>query len=145
VDKDRVVHTLRRPSAATIAPGAQSSAMSILPDPAELRALADRIDHHATLARARATRLGAAVVATQWHGLAARAFDVQAAAAVGALRLAAGRLDDAADGLRRHADNVGAVLHTVETMVQAGLDTAEHLLSAGGGLVGDALDLIGVR
>jgi hypothetical protein len=144
VENRRVVHIPGRSTGPIVGPGEQSSAMSLLPDPVELRALAQRIDHHAFAARARAVRLGDAIAATRWHGVAARAFDVQAAAALGALRAAAYRLNDAADALRRHADRVGTVLNTLENMVQAGLTTAEDLLAAGGDLVGDALDVVGL-
>jgi WXG100 family type VII secretion target len=134
--------------------------MSLLPDPAELRALAGRIDSHADAARKRADRLGAAVAATGWHGRAARAFEGQAETALAGLRAAAGRLDDAADALRRHADNVDSVLAAITGLVRAGVAGMEELLalpadalrglgdglvSAGGGVistVGDVADSV---
>lgn len=140
--------------------------MSFLPDPAELRALATRIDQHASAARARADRLGFALAGSAWQGLAARAFQGQAQVAVAGLRSAAGRLDDAADALRRHADNVGSVLGALEAVARAGLVTAEQLLEqsgtvlrglghgighgigqaidTGGDLVGGVLDVVGL-
>jgi WXG100 family type VII secretion target len=136
--------------------------MSFLPDPAELRALATRIDQHAGAARARADRLGAAVAATAWHGVAARAFQGQAHLAVAGLRRAAGRLDEASDALRRHADNVGTVVGALESAARAGLVTAGELLQhsgavlrgighgvtrvidTGGDLVGGVLDVVGL-
>ncbi len=136
--------------------------MSFLPDPGELRALATRIESHATAARARADRLAFAVAGTGWQGLAARAFEGQAQLAVAGLRSAAGRLDTAADALRRHADNVGTVIGALEAVAKAGLLSAEELLQqsgtvlrglghgigrivdTGGDLVGGVLDVIGI-
>ena len=135
--------------------------MSFLPDPGELRAIATRIDQHAHAARACADRLGFAVADAGWQGRAAQAFQAQAHVAVVGLRLAAGRLDDAADALRRHAGNVGAVAGAVEAAARAGLLTGEELLAhsgavlrgltggagavvhAGSDLVGGVLDVIG--
>jgi hypothetical protein len=132
--------------------------MSFLPDPAELEAIADRIGRHATATRARAHHLGAAVAGTDWHGLAADAFSAEAYVALSALRSAAGRLDDAADALRRHARKVGAVFDDLRGLGSDGLKTLEdvvihperladdgkRLLSDGKHLVGDALDLVGL-
>src|SRR4051794_26696006 len=92
-----------------------------LPDPAELRALAGRIDAHARAARARADRLGSQVAAASWHGLAASTFDRQVDVTLGALRGAARRLDDAADALRRHADNISRVIDTLVAIVRLGI------------------------
>jgi uncharacterized protein YukE len=103
--------------------------MSLFPDPAELRALAARIDAHASAARTRADRLGAAVAATMWSGLAARAFAGQAHVAITALRSAADRLDTAASALRRHAEQVDDVLAAVHGIVRAGLATVEEIAS----------------
>src|SRR4051794_25984347 len=102
---------------------------SLLPDPAELRALAGRIDSHARAMRARADRLGWLVAAASWHGLAASTFDRQVELTLRGLRGAAGRLEDAADALRRHADNIARVIDTLVAIVQLGLGTMEELLS----------------
>jgi len=136
--------------------------MSFLPDPDELRALATRIDQHAGAARARADRLGFAVAGIGWQGAAARAFQGQALVVIVGLRSAAGRLEDAADALRRHADNVGTVIGALEAVARAGLLTADELLEqsgtvlrgighgvgqvidTGGDLVGGALDVVGL-
>lgn len=84
--------------------------MSLLPDPDEIYAIADRIAAHAVAARARANQLGTAIAAADWHGFAADAFHVTADGVLGGLRRAADRLDDAADALRRHASTVRRVL-----------------------------------
>ncbi|MDT4914540.1 MAG: hypothetical protein QOC66_3668 [Pseudonocardiales bacterium] len=132
--------------------------MSFLPDPAELEAIADRIGRHAAAARARAAHLGSAVAGADWHGLAADSFHLEAHVALSALRSAAGRLDDAADALRRHAHKVGALfddlrdfgLDGVQTLEDAVLhpdrlvEDGKRLLSDGKDLVGDALDLVGL-
>lgn len=104
-----------------------------LPDPAELRALAGRIDSYARATRAHADRLGRQIAATGWRGLAARTFDGQADLTLRGLHGAAGRLDDAADALRRHADNVSWLLDTVAAIVRLGLGTMDELLSLSAG------------
>jgi uncharacterized protein YukE len=141
-------------------------AMSLFPDPVELRALATRIDAHAGAARTRAHRLRGALAATGWSGVAARAFGGQAHLALAGLGTAADRLETAADALRRHADHVDAVLAAVHGIVRAGLATVEELaslpaevlrqlpggvVSAGGtvlstarGVVDDALGVVGL-
>jgi len=101
----------------------------LIPDPGELRALAGRVASTADTARASADRLGWAVAATGWHGPAARAFALQAEVAIGALRTSAGRLQDAAGALRRHADHVDDVLHIALRLVQAGLGPLPELLA----------------
>jgi hypothetical protein len=132
--------------------------MSLLPDPAELDAIADRINRHASAARARAEHLGRAVAGADWRGLAADAFHGEAHVAISGLRSAAGRLDDAADALRRHARKVGAI---VDDLAVLGVDSVgaltdlvtdpgallsdgKKLLSDGAGLVGDTLSLVGL-
>jgi hypothetical protein len=131
--------------------------MSLLPDPAKLYAIADRIGDHARAARARADSLGAAAAAASWHGPAAAAFRVEAQVVISGLRSAAGRLDDAADALRRHAGNVGSLLADLEALgldgahlLESGITGAGRLIgagrglvAAGGGLVGDGLRLVG--
>jgi uncharacterized protein YukE len=103
--------------------------MSLLPDPGELRAIAARIDDHAHAARTRAVGLADAIAATDWAGLAAGAFRGQAQLALSGLRSAAGRLDEAADALRRHADRVDGLLSALTTLVRGGIVTVEELLS----------------
>src|SRR4051794_514489 len=116
------------------APGTRVAAMPLLlPDPAELRALAGRIDAHARATRGRADRLRNQLAATDWRGLAARPLDGPADLTLHGLRGAAGRLDDAADALRRHADNVGWLVDTVRAIVRLGLGTMDELLSLSAG------------
>lgn len=113
-------------------------------DPHEILALAGRIDRHADAVRATAHRLGFAVAATTWDGRAARCFDGTADDLVRGLRLAATRLDDAADTLRRHAHAVAGTLATLHRLAGDG----RHLLhdSAHGALdvLGAQLDPLGV-
>lgn len=132
--------------------------MSFLPDPGELEAIADRIGRHATATRSRAASLGSAIAGADWHGLAADAFATEAHVALSALRAAAGRLDDAADALRRHAARVGVLFEDLRNFGSDGLQTLEdavthpnrllsdgkRLLADGKGLAGDALHLVGL-
>lgn len=131
--------------------------MSFLPDPGELRAIAERISGHATATRARAFGLGGAVAAVDWHGLAASAFRSEAHAAISGLRGAGGRLDDAADALREHAARVAQLYDDVKALGIDGFQTAEdivlrpdrllsdsaRLVADGKHLFGDALSLLG--
>lgn len=110
--------------------------MSLLPDPAELEALAARIRAHAAAARDRAFRLDRLVAAARWRGIAAAAFDTLAAEIVVGLRHSAGRLDDAADALLRHAANVRSVLATLADLQYDSLRIGADL---GSGLVDEVL------
>ncbi len=132
--------------------------MSFLPDPAELDAVADRISGHAAATRGRALRLGAAVASADWRGFAAATFRAQAHVAVSALRSAAGRLDDAADALRRHAGRLSVLYADFENLGFDSLRLLEdavrnpsgllsdgtQILSDGADLLGDALSLVGI-
>jgi hypothetical protein len=132
--------------------------MFLLPDPTELTAIADRIGRYAATTRARALHLGTAVAGTHWRGLAAAAFDAEAHLAISALRGSAGRLDDAAGALRRHAGRVSVLCDDVRLLGGDALavmtDTAvrpdrlltdgTRLFSDGAGLVGDALSMVGI-
>jgi uncharacterized protein YukE len=124
--------------------------MSLLPDPAEIYAIADRIAGHAVSARARADALGTAIAGADWHGLAAEAFDVMAYGVLGGLRRAADRLDDAADALRRHASTVQHLLDTLAVLghdlLGLGFDLDLTLLDGmlhPELLLGDASDVLG--
>ncbi|HET6877862.1 MAG TPA: WXG100 family type VII secretion target [Jatrophihabitans sp.] len=110
--------------------------MSPLPDPDELEAIAARIRAHATAARDRAVRLDRLVAAARWRGVAAAAFDGLAAEVVAGLRRSAGRLDDAADALLRHAANVRHMLATLAQLQGDGLRIGADL---GTGLVDELL------
>lgn len=106
------------------------TAMSILPDPATLRAIAVRIGLQAEAARTRGTALDSAMAATGWHGLAATAFSILVRPVPGGLNTAAIDLDRAAHALRQLADNVEAILHDLS---RAGLDimgTGDDILTA---------------
>jgi hypothetical protein len=124
--------------------------MSCLPDAVELAALADRISGHAAATRARALRLGSAVGTADWRGIAASAFRAEAYVTVAGLRAAAGRLDDAADALRRHARRVAVLYADVKDVGLDGLrvltDTVvrpDRLLADGGRLINDGAQLVG--
>jgi biotin carboxyl carrier protein len=115
--------------------------MSFLPDPAALYATADRIARHAEELRARATRLVAAAAHARWHSPAARAFRQDVAGIAEQMRHAAGRVDDAADALRRHARRIedelavvaageAIVAHTAGTVVSGAVHTGERVLHA---------------
>lgn len=139
--------------------------MSLLPDPHELLAIADRIARHADAARTRADQLAAAVDSADWRGAAADVFHDKAHGVVTGLRTSAGRLDDAAAALRVHAHRVAHVLaeldrlghdvthlggdlaHTARDILTApgnlGND-AGHLLHDGADLVHHTLDLVGL-
>ena len=116
----------------------------LLPDPAELRALAGGIDAAAHATRLRADRLGATLAATGWHGPAARAFLAQAEFVLSALRGSAGRLDDAADAARRHAARVDVLVQTLTGLVRAGLATLPDLLALPSDVLQN-IDALGVR
>jgi uncharacterized protein YukE len=137
----------------------------LLPDTDEMYAVANRISAHAAGARHRAGELGAVLGATDWHGLAADAFDAMAYGVLASMRTAADRLDDAAAALRRHA---GAVAEKVAELAaiagdlgvlgkdlgKAALDTvtdpgelvhdAGTVASDAGGLVADGAHLLGI-
>lgn len=122
--------------------------MPVLPDPAELEAIAARIERHADALRGQAARLVATLAGTHWQGVAADAFHAQAHAALLALRGSADRLDTAARALRRHAERVRVL---VADLAAAGADSVraaqdllvhpDHLLGDAGRLLGDGLDL----
>jgi uncharacterized protein YukE len=132
--------------------------MWLLPDPAALDALAERINGHAGAARSRALQLTGAVATTTWSGTAADAFRTEAHVVAAALRGAAGRLDDAADALRSHAHAVRRLLADLSAAGRAGAQTLDDLVHdparvpgdlaglAGDGvhLIGDALSVVGL-
>jgi hypothetical protein len=116
--------------------------VSVLPDPVDLMAAADRIAGHATAARDRAGRVDAALAASPWRGFAADAFAEQAHLATGLLCSAAAGLDSAADALRRHAGRVSAL---VTDALRTGIDEADlmrDLVLHPGDVVSDAGDLV---
>jgi hypothetical protein len=158
VDNRRAVHIDRRRRTDPSEPRVILADMSLLPDPTELYAIADRIARHASAARARAAMLGAAVATVDLRGAAADAFAAEAYPVIAALRAAAGRLDDAADALRRHAGNVHTLLDELALLGRGGMQALEGLgldpatllaggrriFAAGRSLLGDALGSVGL-
>jgi uncharacterized protein YukE len=150
--------TAPRISGAGVVGPADSRTMSNLFDPADLDAVADRINGHAAATRARALRLGMAVAAAEWRGAAAAAFGAEAQLTISAQRGAAGGLDDAADALRRHARRACVLYDDLKGLGLDGLQTltdtvarpdrlvsdGRRLLSDGADLVGDTLHLVGL-
>lgn len=116
----------------------------MLPDPAELDAIARSIAAHADTARTRAARLVHAAHCAGWHGSAAAAFALTADDAAHALRLAAGRLDDAAAALHRHARAVEHLLCVARAMAVRTEHGLEDLAGDAASLVGDIGSLVGV-
>lgn len=124
--------------------------MSVLPDPAELCAMADRIAGHASAARNRAARLDAAVGALGWHGAAAAACLAQVQVCTGGLRAAGDRLDASAGALRRHAERVSELLADASRLGADGaalfddlLGDPAQVLPDAGRLLGDGLNVLG--
>lgn len=117
--------------------------MSLLPDPAHLAAIADRIAAHAAATRDRAARLDRAVAATGWTGAAAAAFHLEAELTTDALRIAAARLDTAADALRRHAARIGALIADIVQFGADELGLAKDVLTHPYRVFPDTLDVVG--
>ena len=134
-------------------------------DPSELYAIADRISRHADSVRSSATALAAAVTNDHWRGIASDVFSAEARSVLSDMWACAGRLDNAADALRRHARRVEAVLGALRQFWREGKnfsgDLLEidadvftdpgdvfgdvgNLLADAGGLVHDGLSLIGL-
>ena len=119
--------------------------MSLLfADPAELQAIAERISRHADAVRAGATMLAGAVANDRWRGIASDVFCAQAGSVTTDMRACAGRLEGAADALRRHAALVQGVFdeiwHRWEGLESAGAT----VLSDVAGVVDDTLNLFGL-
>ena len=143
MDDDPSIHNVRPlPSARTARLGTLHR-MSVLPDLADLTAIAGRITAHAAATRDRAGRLDAAVAATGWTGSAAAAFQVEAHLAAATLRNAAGRLDFAADALRRHAARISGPLADIAQAGKDGFHLAEDLALHPDQIVPDAAHLAG--
>jgi hypothetical protein len=117
--------------------------MSLLPDPADLVAIAGRITGHAEATRHRATQLEQTIAATDWTGLAAAAFRVEAQLATDTLRCAAARLDAAADALRRHAARVGDMLADLARLGSDELGLAGDLVRHPSEVPADAVHIVG--
>lgn len=117
--------------------------MSVLPDPADLAAIADRIAAHAAATRDRAARLDHAVAVTGWTGIAANAFELEARLATDSLRGAADRLDTAADALRRHAARISALINDLARLGADELGLVTDVLTDPRGVVPDTLSVVG--
>jgi WXG100 family type VII secretion target len=131
----RKTFVLRRTDRSTLC------AVPSLPDPDHLVTLAARVSAHAALARQEAHRLTGAAGAVTWSGIAAQAFDAQAAEIVRSLRRCADRLDDAADALRRHA---AAVAHVLDILRRLGHDALEVATAIAHGTVDELLEPVHV-
>jgi uncharacterized protein YukE len=117
--------------------------MSVLPDPADLAAIADRIAAHAAATRDRAARLDRAVAATGWTGVAAAVFHDEAQLATDTLRNAAARLDAAADALRRHAARIGTLIADIVHLGADEVGLMKDALTHPGQVLPDAVDVAG--
>jgi uncharacterized protein YukE len=93
-------------------------------DPAELGALASRVDGWADELRGRAGSLLATAAATRWQSTAAEAFRRQASDLAGALRTSAVVVDEAAGALRRHGRQVQIVQSAIAAPVEFAADLA---------------------
>lgn len=114
----------------------------IFADPSELYAIAGRISRHAEAVRSSAAALAAAVTNDHWRGMASDVFAAEARSVLADMRACAGRLDDAADALRRHAGRVHGVLgefkrmwHDVDRFGEAVVHDVGNLLADGGNLL----------
>jgi uncharacterized protein YukE len=142
------VHIRRRSPAGARA--FREAAAVLLPDPADLLAIAVRIAAHAAAVRVEADRLDASAAAVMWSGSAASAFDVVAAELTAGMRRAADRLDGAAAALRRHAYAVQDTLDSLRRLagdgVWLGLAVGRGLLDEVANpsrLIGDMADVLG--
>jgi len=102
--------------------------MSVLfEDPSSLYAIADRISRHAESVRATGRTLAAVAAATDWHGLAADAFEAEAGQVSADAAASAVRLDDAADAYRRHAAAVESRLQELHRLLDGVVHVGEAL------------------
>jgi uncharacterized protein YukE len=104
-------------------------------DVGELYRIADQISRHADTARAAASGLAAAVAHDRWRGIASDVFSAEAADVLRRLRTAAGRLDDAADALRRHAERVTGLIHQAERLCADAARLGETAVDVAGAVV----------
>ncbi len=104
--------------------------MHLLPDPAELDAIAARIGMHGRTLSAHTHTLALSVAATHWQGVAADTFDLAADDTLAVLRSAAGQLEDAAAALHWHAQAVRHVLDQLRGLAASSLGTLNSLTDA---------------
>jgi uncharacterized protein YukE len=113
-------------------------------DTAELHAVAHRIRSHSDALRARAVALAARSENAHWHSRAADAFRAHVRQVTATMRSAAGRLDDAADALDRHANRVHQRIEQMERLAAGAVAGGADLIEGVGGAVGSVLHGIGI-
>jgi ABC-type transporter Mla subunit MlaD len=111
----------------------------LLDDTSELHAMAHRIRCHADAVRRLAGQLSARADQARWRSPAARAFRERVGRVGHAMRTSAGRLDDAADALDRHACRVHELLEDLQRAAAAVLGPGMQVLEDTSGFVGSAL------
>jgi ABC-type transporter Mla subunit MlaD len=104
-------------------------------DPAELRAIAERLTRHAEVIRAVRDRVGVAAEQAGWRGTAAGAFAAVLTPALGAITHSTARIDDASDALHRLAAAVEGFLDDLRRTARDG----RELLDDGARLLADAI------
>ncbi len=113
-------------------------------DTGALHDIAHRIRTEADTVRAGVARLGTATAATRWRSSAADAFRARAETLGRSLLATAAALDQAADALDRHANQVGDLVAASLALMKTGLAEGERALNgaadAVGDTVGDAVD-----
>jgi uncharacterized protein YukE len=113
-------------------------------DPGELYAVAERISRHADAVRSNATTLAAAAANDRWHGLASEVFSAEAGSLLRDMRACAGRLDDAADALRRHAGRVKGAFDEIKKTWHDVEEFGATVVHDVAGVVDDTLSVVGL-
>jgi uncharacterized protein YukE len=113
-------------------------------DVSELYRIADRISRHADAVRNAATALATAIAHDGWRGIASDVFAAEAGRVLGDMRVCAGRLDDAADALRRHAGQVSGVLDEARKLWDGVVGAGEAVVDDAAHAVGGALHAVGL-
>jgi uncharacterized protein YukE len=141
-DMARCAHTARQRGANRAAAATVCDMSLLFADPSELYAIADRIARHADAVRSSAMALAVAVANDHWRGVASTAFSAEAGTVLSDMRACAGRLDDAADALRRHAGHVQGALgelarmsHQLERFGESVVHDVGGVLARGEGLL----------
>jgi uncharacterized protein YukE len=104
-------------------------------DVGELYRIAGQISRHADATRGAASSLAAAIAHDRWRGIASDVFSAEAANLLRVLRSAAGRLDDAADALRRHADRINGLVHQAERLCADAVHFGEAVVDTAGAVI----------
>jgi uncharacterized protein YukE len=113
-------------------------------DVSELYRIAERISRHADAVRTSATTLAAAVAQDQWRGIASEVFAAEASRLLRDMRVCAGRLDDAADALRRHAGRVSGLLDEARKVWDSVVGVGEAVVDDVAHAVGGTLRAVGL-